>query len=496
MNQLYIDDNGKIFELPLNIPITMDDMDDDFLKFINDTNDNLVIYISSLNKFLCSKCLMELNKDKTCPICNKKFAFINENSNNVISYIEKDYLYYFSNTINYHFYSIINNNVYLYVISSDIYYDKNSFFPPRKIDTKIDSIFHIFKEYTIDYIKKKKYLYKDIDNVFRKVNNDSRIYETFNNVWADKNYLYMDNLDLLKDNDLFKYSFIWDLKEYLKDGNFVLNSLITFPVFYRQFEYLIKMRLYNLALFYSYGIKLSSNFKDAFGIDRKYLPFMQAINIKFTEFESLKLYPTFDKEVLDIINKYYSYYVELLDMCNIDLKKVINYIKNQNLDDEFIVEYVDYIKMCLDKGFDLTDKKILFPKNLMLEHNRLIEEIEISKDKNVDKEISNLSKLYSFNNYSDSKYVIFPASSVASIIDESYQQFNCVRTYIPMVSNNNCQIYFLRKKDNITKSYVTVEVRNNKIVQARTKFNKIPDKDVMEFLSNWEKTLLLVTTDN
>ena len=94
------------------------------------------------------------------------------------------------------------------------------------------------------------------------------------------------------------------------------------------------------------------------------------------------------------------------------------------------------------------------------------------------------------NKYEDDKYIIFPASSINSLIDESSQQSNCVRTYCDMVSNNECQIYFMRYKNNIKKSFVTIEVRNNKVVQAKTRFNEEVPEYIMNIIMKWEKTLI------
>lgn len=95
----------------------------------------------------------------------------------------------------------------------------------------------------------------------------------------------------------------------------------------------------------------------------------------------------------------------------------------------------------------------------------------------------------------DDKYIIFPSNSVKSLIDESFQQSNCVRTYCDMVSNNECQIYFMRYKNNISKSFVTIEVRNGKVVQAKTKFNKEPSYEIMNIIKKWEQKLLIVINE-
>lgn len=68
-------------------------------------------------------------------------------------------------------------------------------------------------------------------------------------------------------------------------------------------------------------------------------------------------------------------------------------------------------------------------------------------------------------------YKFFYPRSTQEIKDEAVQQQNCVASYIDKVINGGCHILFLRKKDEPTKSVVTIEVRNGKIVQALQKYN-------------------------
>ena len=50
----------------------------------------------------------------------------------------------------------------------------------------------------------------------------------------------------------------------------------------------------------------------------------------------------------------------------------------------------------------------------------------------------------------------------------------------------------MRYKSNINKSFVTIEVRNGKVVQARTKFNEEPSIEIMNIIKKWERTLIMV----
>ena len=144
---------------------------------------------------------------------------------------------------------------------------------------------------------------------------------------------------------------------------------------------------------------------------------------------------------------------------------------------------------------DIKDKKILYPDNLLDAHDKLYTEITILEDPSINKDISKLSSLLELNVYEDDKYIIIPASSIESLLDESTQQQNCVRTYSKRYSNNDVQIYFMRKKEDITKSFVTIEVQNGKIIQARTKFNELPSSDINLVLKKWEKQIIPVVNE-
>lgn len=75
-------------------------------------------------------------------------------------------------------------------------------------------------------------------------------------------------------------------------------------------------------------------------------------------------------------------------------------------------------------------------------------------------------------------YIFIYPDSTQDIKDEATQQNNCVASYIDRVINGECHILFLRKKNKPDDSLVTIEVRNNKIVQARRRFNDpVTDED-------------------
>lgn len=68
-------------------------------------------------------------------------------------------------------------------------------------------------------------------------------------------------------------------------------------------------------------------------------------------------------------------------------------------------------------------------------------------------------------------YIFIYPDSTHDIKDEAASQNNCVASYIDKVIDGKCHILFLRKKNKPDESLVTIEVRNNHIVQARRRFN-------------------------
>jgi len=316
------------------------------------------------------------------------------------------------------------------------------------------------------------------------------VFEVFETISTDNYYIYTDNFNELENTSLYKYSNISKTKEYLQNNYFNLTTLTYYPICCKEFEYLIKMNLYNLACNAAALINYDNSFTKTFGIDKKYYPFMTEIDINYQELLALRLNPTTDIKVLNFIKNNLSTCEYLNKYVKLD--ELRNYLLNQNLKEYNIHEYYDYIR-CLEKlKLNLKDKSILYPKNFIDEHDKVTYQVIVLNDPETDEKINNLSIILNLNKYEDDKYVIFPASDINSLIDESNQQSNCVKTYSELISNNECQIYFMRYKKDITKSLVTIEVKDNKVVQARTKFNKEPSEEIMKIIKKWEKDLIKI----
>jgi len=82
---------------------------------------------------------------------------------------------------------------------------------------------------------------------------------------------------------------------------------------------------------------------------------------------------------------------------------------------------------------------------------------------------------------------IYPKNS-QDIKDEATQQSNCVASYIRDVINGKCHILFLRHADTEEESLVTIEVRNNEVVQAKGRYNRdvtVEEQEVIDKYNNY-----------
>lgn len=85
------------------------------------------------------------------------------------------------------------------------------------------------------------------------------------------------------------------------------------------------------------------------------------------------------------------------------------------------------------------------------------------------------------------EYRFFYPTCTQDIKDEAVAQNNCVASYIQRVIDGHCHILFLRYKDTPNESLVTVEVRDNKIVQALQKYNHPLTKEQKLVVEMWDK---------
>ena len=76
------------------------------------------------------------------------------------------------------------------------------------------------------------------------------------------------------------------------------------------------------------------------------------------------------------------------------------------------------------------------------------------------------------------------------IIQEGQALHHCVGTYVDRVARQECVILFLRRAAEADEPFYTLEIRNRKVVQARSANNRPATPKVQRFLDQWEREVL------
>ena len=205
-------------------------------------------------------------------------------------------------------------------------------------------------------------------------------------------------------------------------------------------------------------------------------------------YEQLEVLRLIRKEDIKLINKLLRFNnLEELSRY-VDLEEAYYKVLKVKRNNEY--DYLDYLKACVELQYPMNDKKVLYPKDLKFEHDRVTNLIEVVKNEANDRLIKQRLRTLNQNIYQNDKYIIFPAPSIESLIEESKELEHCVKTYSQRYALAETDIYFLRNINDKDKPLVTIEVQHNNIVQARIKHNDNPSKEQQKFLDLWQTKIL------
>ena len=149
--------------------------------------------------------------------------------------------------------------------------------------------------------------------------------------------------------------------------------------------------------------------------------------------------------------------------------------------------YRDYLRECEQLHFDLHDREILFPKDLVAAHDRTMKQIAFEKNKaDQEKFQKAVEKLEKFA-WSEGEFFIRPAREQMELMAEGKALHHCVGGYIKRMAEGETAIFFLRKVSEPDKPFYTLELQKKRVIQCRTEHNASYDRnpDVKNFVDMW-----------
>lgn len=184
-------------------------------------------------------------------------------------------------------------------------------------------------------------------------------------------------------------------------------------------------------------------------------------------------------------------------------EQICNYLQRQQKEtglkvDDIISLWTDTLHMAKGLKLDVSDAILHRPRDLRLQHDRLVakvneisakeQEAEYSKKfPQLDRVVQSLQK-YAF---SDEEFLIVPPRRIMDVLIEGRVLQHCVTNdrYFERMARDESYILFLRKASAPDAAWYTLEVEPNGVIrQKRTKFNR-QEKDLdaaMPFLKKWQ----------
>lgn len=184
---------------------------------------------------------------------------------------------------------------------------------------------------------------------------------------------------------------------------------------------------------------------------------------------------------------YHKPYIKLFQEENYDYKALLRYIDNlaafEGLENvtSTLIELYDYVNMMkkLSPRFDKYPRYFLTTHKIATRnYNRLKQQFDEEDFK------KQYTEKY---NFIYKNYVFIHPKTIQDIKDEAVSQSNCVASYIQSVLDGKCHIIFMRYKDTPDTSLVTIEIRNDQIVQAKGAYNReltAPEKEAVDYFNN------------
>ena len=213
--------------------------------------------------------------------------------------------------------------------------------------------------------------------------------------------------------------------------------------------------------------------------------------------------------------------LDAIILFGLNLRKVATYLEKQKKKYKLKAPYptyADYLKDCMrlsdDYGmghiYNLADKSILFPQNLHQAHQTTIELIAIETERRraldaqrreaeIAKQLADMEKKYKKirpkleekYSYQADGYAIIIPPNVEDFTREGLEMHNCVGGYKERVASGSTQVVYIRKLDDMDKSFGTMEISTREtIIQARGKYNKDLPEDAEAFVKKFEHEVL------
>lgn len=152
--------------------------------------------------------------------------------------------------------------------------------------------------------------------------------------------------------------------------------------------------------------------------------------------------------------------------------------------DGFFREWFDTLRM-QERIYGKIKNK--YPDYLQTEHDSMSYKYNIMKEEIDERKLKeNLQEAKKYEG-KVGNYVFIAPTCRQDFLDEAEMQQNCLASYVQRVINGDCIIMFMRDKDDIEHSLVTIEIVRDSVVQMYQSRNRQCTEEQIEAIAKWEK---------
>lgn len=297
--------------------------------------------------------------------------------------------------------------------------------------------------------------------------------------WTGETYSYIetfnDYLPFLK-HSIHKYSSYELIPEKEQNNNYMFEFLFKYEK-HPQIEMLVKLNLFHLLKEDLRYIKWTKKGPAMLGITKPELKYLQR-GLSIPNYRKVR--ETVLKHHLNVEECEKA--VQLFSLGITDVK-TIKYVAKKNV---FGPDYRDYIDFLTQLGVP-KQPKYLYPVNFKEEHDKRMKEVKEHEGEITSKAIERFAKDLEELAYNGDGLIITPARTQEELINESEVLEHCVRTYANKVAKRQTAIFFIREEEHKEIPFVTLELKDKKVIQCRAKHNSVPNAQTLEFVRHWAK---------
>nr|DAM83804.1 MAG TPA: PcfJ like protein [Caudoviricetes sp.] len=159
--------------------------------------------------------------------------------------------------------------------------------------------------------------------------------------------------------------------------------------------------------------------------------------------------------------------------------------------------YKDYYVQLKELGYP-QNEYYLYPKNLNEAHDRVsreyLEKKDAEKTEKCKKQQENYEKMYlpqlEEYAYQDNEYLIRPLRNCKEFEEEGRYNKNCVASYYYSVTEGDTAVFVMRRIDDPNTSFITIELRDNRIYQCYGTGNRLPLPEIRKWVDDWLENIV------